>query len=353
MSFVVRRSRTKPDMQQGVQSCFRLPSRAGRMTELTRADTLSLFGGVLPATSLLQQGAQASKGPSALAPATPTQSRAAQKNSPGLQERPQKFQKPNSGKGRGKGKGIQKDKRQREESEPSSAAHNHEDSLIPLVAQLCLRHEDAISILRMDRAYVMLFKTSGEETMLKTIHDLGVRWKELQAAKQTECAKRIALIKGVVMELQTRAKALLEKPEKRDQLVQMGWLAQPEGREPAWIPLVWSVAQQKEIPCPDAGPLPVSDAQKALEVLLEHASGQIVQRFHPTRRLAEAYTGEIMEFKLEISLKGKAALQVHEALDQLCNSALWLLVGARMHPEGPKRSAAAKKLQHMLHGCWP
>ncbi|OLP75512.1 hypothetical protein AK812_SmicGene44675 [Symbiodinium microadriaticum] len=222
---------------------------------------------------------------------------------PGLQERPQKFQKPNNSKDREKSKGQNKNKRQQEESEPSSAAHNLEDSLVPLVAQLCLRHDDAISILRtlrMDRAYVMLFKTAGEETMLKTIHDLGVRWKELQTARQTDCAKRIALIKGVVMELQTRAKALLEKPEKRNQLVQMGWLAQP-----------------------------------ALEVLLEHASGQIVQSFHPTRRLAEAYTGEIMEFKLEISLKGKETLQAHEALDTLWN---WLLVGARKafqaHAEG-------------------
>ena len=75
-----------------------------------------------------------------------------------------------------------------------------------------------------------------------------------------------------------------------------------------------------------------------------------MQSFHPTRRLAEAYTGEIMEFKLEISLKGKETLQAHEALDTLWN---WLLVGARMHTEGPKRSAAAKKLQHLLHGCWP
>lgn len=336
VSSVARPSHRRLDTPRVVLFCSRLHSRAGRMVELTKADTLSLFGGVLPSTNLLK-GAQTQQ----------AQSSRDQKTKAGLQERPPKFQKPNNSKGKGKGKS--KEKRQREESEPSSE-HSLESSLIPLVAQLCLRHEDSINILRMDKAYVMLFKTSGEETMLPTIHDLGVRWSELQAAKQTDCAKRIALIKGVVMELQTRAKALLENEDKVRLLIKMGWITRPEGREPAWLPVIWNVAQQKEVPCPDVGPLPASDAQKALDILLEHASGQIVQRFHPTRKLAEEYAGEIMEFKLEISLKGKEAMMVHEALDQLCNSALWLLVGARMRPEGPKRSAMAKKLQQLLHG---
>ena len=175
VSSVARPLRIRLDTRRVVPFCSRLHSRAGRMAELTKADTLSLFGGVLPSTNLLK-GAQTQQ----------AQSSRGQKNKAGLQERPPKFQKPNNSKGKGKGKS--KEKRQREESEPSSE-HSLESSLIPLVAQLCLRHEDSINILRMDKAYVMLFKTSGEETMLPTIHDLGVRWSELQAAKQTDCAK--------------------------------------------------------------------------------------------------------------------------------------------------------------------
>ena len=101
---------------------------------------------------------------------------------------------------------------------------------------------------------------------------------------------------------------------------------------------------------PGCRPLPHSDAIKALDTLLELASGQILQRFHPTRKLAEEYVGEIMEFKLEVSLKGEPAMKVHHALEQLCSSAIWLLVGARLRTQGLKRDPLARKLQDMLSG---
>ena len=100
-------------------------------------------------------------------------------------------------------------------------------------------------------------QNSGRRDHVENNSRFGVSWKELQTARQTDCAKRIALIKGVVMELQTRAKALLEKPEK-NQLVQMGWLAQPDGREPAWNRLLLS---RKKYHVQMQG-LPVSDAQR-------------------------------------------------------------------------------------------
>ena len=69
-------------------------------------------------------------------------------------------------------------------------------------------------------------------------------------------------------------------------------------------PLVWSVASQKDIPCPDLGPLPHTQAMRCLDIILEHATSQIVQRFHSTRPLAREYRGEVMEFLLEVSLQG-------------------------------------------------
>ena len=280
------------------------------MAELSKENVTSLFSDVLPAASL-----QSNLRP----PATPQNARKAVSGPP---PKYQKYDKPKGG-----GKGKPKDRRQREESNPSSLG-NAESQLIPLMAQLCLKHEDAINILRMDKAYVMMFKTKGEETMLPAIKDLETRWQELRDAGKTECSKRIALFKGVILELQTRAKALLERDEKIKLLINLGWLTQQEQREPMWQPLVWSVASQKDIPCPDLGPLPHTQAMRCLDIILEHVTSQIVQRFHSTRPLAREYRGEVMEFLLEVSLQGPTPLKVHKALGQLSNSALWFLVGA-------------------------
>ena len=209
-------------------------------------------------------------------------------------------------------------------------------------------------MLRLDRAYVMLFKTKGEESILRTLHDLSVRWEALQEAKQTECGKRIALFKGMILELQARAKSFIEQETKLQSLIQLGWVTKQDQREPMWQPLVWSVEQQKDIPCPDMGPLPHGKALQAMEVLIERTNSQVIHRFHATRPLAQEYAGDMLEFKLEVSMKGQAPMQVHEALAALTNSSLWLLIGARMRPESLKRSALAKRVQQLLASkSWP
>ena len=262
-------------------------------------------------------------------------------------ERPQKFQKQQ--KGKGKGDKGDKSKRQREESEPSSGVSPN-SQMLSMMTQLLLRHEDSVNILRLDKAYSMMFKTSGEETILATVHNLEVRWRELQETKKTDCAKRIALFKGVLLELQTRVKNMIESEAKIKELIKLGWMSKQDGREPMWLRLVWNVELQKDVPSPDMGPLPNSQAVQALEVLLEHACGQVIQRFHAKRPMAQTYKSDMLEFMLEVSLKGTHPVRVHEALGTLCYSSLWLLIGARLRPELPKRSELAKKLQHMIGG---
>ena len=335
-------------MPPAVLSCIRLLSRVAIMAELSADQLASLFGDVLPVANKTREGAGMTR-----PPATPQVSNDRSKKA-GTQERPPKFQRQQP-KGSGRGKGKAQDKRPREDSAHSSHEDTRlEEQLIPMMAQLCLRFEDAINVLRLDRAYMMLFKTKGEESILRTLHDLSVRWEALQAAKQTECAKRIALFKGMILELQARAKSFIEQETKLQSLIQLGWVTKQDQREPMWQPLIWSVEQQKDIPCPDMGPLPHGKALQAMEMLIEHTNGQVIHRFHATRPLAQEYAGDMLEFKLEVSAKGQAPMQAHEALASLTNSSLWLLIGARMRPESLKRSALAKRVQQLLaSGSWP
>ena len=57
---------------------------------------------------------------------------------------------------------------------------------------------------------------------MATISDLATRWEELKEAKKTDCAKQIALLKGVLLELQTRVRAVVESEDKIRKLIELG-----------------------------------------------------------------------------------------------------------------------------------
>ena len=215
-----------------------------------------------------------------------------------------------------------------------------------MVIQLCLRQEDSINVMRMDRAYLMLFKTQGGETVLSMLKDVADKWKELKAAGTTDCPLRVALYKCMVLELQTRAKAMVDT--KLDLLIRQGWVVKKEGQEPCWLPLMYNKEKQQDVPVPDLGPLPHSDAMNALQQLLVQMDGQLIQRFHATRPMATTYKGEMLAFLLEVSTRGANPLRVHQALGTLSHSAIWFLIGTRLRPDTPKRSPLATKLQAML-----
>eukprot|EP00439_Symbiodinium_sp_Y106_P029271 s9688_g3.t1 len=143
---------------------------------------------------------------------------------------------------------------------------------------------------------------------------------------------------------------MTESEAKIKELIKLGWMSKQDGREPMWLPLVWNVELHKDVPCPDMGPLPNSQAVQALEVLLEHACSQVIHRFHAKRPMAQTYKSDML---LKYNLHSEFPCLGHahvEALGTLCNSSLWLLIGARLRPELPKRSELAKKLQHMIGG---
>ena len=164
-------------------------------------------------------------------------------------------------------------------------------------------------MMRMDRAYLMLFKTKGEETLLPIFKDIADKWTEHRAAGTTEAPLRVALFKCLALELQSRAKQMIET--KLEDLVKLGWVIKKENMEPCRLPLMYHQEKGRDIPVPDMGPLPRSEAVAALEKIINNMDGQIIQRFHATRPLAESYAGDMLAFMLEVSIKGPEPLRVH------------------------------------------
>ena len=300
------------------------------MANLREEEVASLFGGLLPAVSKAQAVAKNGR------------------NADTVEGQPrQKWQK-HKGKGRGN-KGQSKPASLRSWQDEGDQG---ESRALQMLIQLCLRQEDSINMMRMDRAYLMLFKTKGEETMLPTFRDIADKWKERRAAGTTEAPLRVALFKCLALELQSRAKLMMET--KLEDLVKLGWVIKKENMEPCWLSLMYSQEKGHDVPVPDMGPLPHSEAVPALEKIIHNMDGQIIQGFHATRPLADSYSGDMLAFMLEVSIKGPEPLRVHQAMAKLANSTVWYLIGARMRPDTPKRSPLAVKLQDMLRNqCLP
>ena len=260
------------------------------------------------------------------------------------ESQPRKWPRP-----KGKGHGQ---KGQQGQNKPASLrswqdeGDQSENQAIQMLIQLCLRQEDSINVMRMDRAYLMLFKTKGQETLLPTFKDIADKWKERREAGTTEAPLRVVIFKCMALELQNRAKQLMET--KMEELVKQGWVIKKENTEFCWLPMMYHQEKKHDVPVPDVGPLPHSDAISALEKIIQNMDGQTIQCYHATRPLADSYTGDMLAFMLEVSIRGPEPLRVHQALAKLANSTIWYLIGARMRPDTPKRSPLAVKLQESV-----
>ena len=179
--------------------CIRLRSAVEVMANLREEEVASLFGGLLPAVSKAQAVAKNGR------------------NADTVEDQRQKWQK-HKGKGRGN-KGQSKPASLRSWQDEGDQG---ESRALQMLIQLCLRQEDSINMMRMDRAYLMLFKTKGEETLLPIFKDIADKWKEHRAAGTTEAPLRVALFKCLALELQSRAKLMMET--KLEDLVKLGWV---------------------------------------------------------------------------------------------------------------------------------
>ena len=68
--------------------------------------------------------------------------------------------------------------------------------------------------MKMDRAFVMMYKTQGQESVLAKLFEVSTRWKENKEKGKTDSPLRVALFKCMMVEMRTRATALLEDKER-------------------------------------------------------------------------------------------------------------------------------------------
>ena len=149
-----------------------------------------------------------------LAPGLPSSAHDQPAADPGTSKRSKRSGTSGSDTGRGSGQpSAQMVKTERQRGTQGASWHGWSDhqqqqatqhDTLQMLIQLSLRQEDAINVLRMDRSFLLLFKTQGPETMLPTMFEIATRWKQKREQQQADSPLRIALLKCMLLELRTR-----------------------------------------------------------------------------------------------------------------------------------------------------
>ena len=108
---------------------------------------------------------------------------------------------------------------------PNEGSRSNSDPVMPLlraVAQLTLRQEDAINILRMDKSFLLLMRTAGDATMLPTFLQVSKEWRLAKEAKPPKVTSplRIVLVKAMMVEMHARTQKAFSDEATRRSLLQ-------------------------------------------------------------------------------------------------------------------------------------
>ena len=207
-----------------------------------------------------------------------------------------------------------------------------------LLAQLCLRQQDAFNLMRLDRAFPHILSYAkpgihagdavqhlpalegaargGPHGLPTSSCPLQVRHPGAQDSHHGGC----------------RAAGQACHPDQEG-------MGDPGGGQGADVgDLDVEPVRAEGHPGSGHGPLPHSDAVKGLDGILNGLDGNILQRYHSTRPLSQQYAGEMVPFFMEISNRGETPRLVYQSLLSLSNSTVWFMVGARLKTETLKRS---------------
>ena len=123
-----------------------------------------------------------------------------------------------------------------------------------MLVQLSLCQEDAINALRMDKAFLLLFRTQGQETVVHTLFEVATAWRQKKASNKVDLPLKITLLKSPLLEFKTRLEHLVSTTGHVERMAKMGWFKKNDGRLPSWLPLAYSPETKAEVPHASLGP---------------------------------------------------------------------------------------------------
>ena len=130
---------------------------------------------------------------------------------------------------------------------------------VRLIARLCLRHEDELSQMRVERDFVLTMETQ-EAAVLAQLYRLSTVWKEKKEKGEVDCSLRMALFLGLCKVWVDRLQALDATTDEakalRERIIELGQASVPEKQmELHWWYTKWDPSSSSLIKLADLEPL--------------------------------------------------------------------------------------------------
>ncbi|CAE7281246.1 unnamed protein product [Symbiodinium sp. CCMP2592] len=238
------------------------------------------------------------------------------------------------------------------QSSQSNRDHSSQDDgpmneLVKCLVKMSVRHEQELTRLRPDVGFIAFCDTSelGCLPMLKGVTE---NWIELQSKGQVKQGLKNILAISMMKDLRERAELTLREEDRLQKCKESGWLIPSENSlNPAWVYHTWD-AQTKQQVVSEAPPLKHCEALRLLDMLIDNLGMEgVLTKFASAKQghMQDKHDKEVIPMMMNLSLRGAASDQCHDAMKKLSGCALVKLQGVRWRPERAHKAPLANALE--------
>ncbi|CAE7885924.1 Pol [Symbiodinium microadriaticum] len=229
-----------------------------------------------------------------------------------------------------------------------SAPTTQSDS-IQTMARMIMRQEEIIAELRMDKTLMLYFR-EDDISVLPGLYQVAKEWgrQQEEGTNQTTSPIRTLLLACLIQQLKERVNYMTAGPEGITKLQAAGWMNMDQN----WTKQRWCHQAKALVQHPEAGVMSNQDLLAKLDYLLVNLKGEVIQKFHSTKRLQalEEEQATTAAFFLSISLTGAVATQVHETFVQVIGVSALQLAGLSMKRATLKRPQITQQVARIAYG---
>ncbi|CAE7262561.1 unnamed protein product [Symbiodinium sp. CCMP2592] len=276
-------------------------------------------------------------------------------------DQPSKYSRPND-KGQG-GKGprnAQQPARRHFPSRASQPSHPGPSSassppsktmvssnLVLQIAQLVLRHADAINALEQSTTWIMFQGTAPPLTAVDLQAAIATEWHQLKDNNPSAVTQplRVILWQTWASELVKRLQLLTTDQERRQEAVKLQILSEPD----CFKYVKWNSTQRRLEPIESIAPLTLSEIVGMLQetIVLCKEDGVLIN-FHPMRRLTPQMAGSAVSFSLHLGLRESRAYRFWTIIETLAGNSSLQLVATTIRRDKRGRSPLAQAIEKEL-----
>ena len=164
----------------------------------------------------------------------------------------------------------------------SQHAQEHPSEPLQLMAKMIMRQEEVIAELRMDKAFMLYFR-EDEVSILPGLYQVAKEWSKQQeeGTSQTTSPVRTLLLACLIQQLRDRVAYMTADAEGVTKLQAAGWM----NTDKQWTRQRWCHQAKKLVQHPEAGVMAHQDLMANIDFLLVNLQGDVIQKFHSTKRL--------------------------------------------------------------------